>query len=253
MKIKDLINRIEERYPLASQSSWDNSGVQIGDLQADLKGIYICMDAEKANVEEAIRLGANLIISHHPLFFSGLKSLVKGDFSYEIIELAIKNDLTIYASHTPFDASKEGMKNTPLIKMAEKVIYDFVEDEAETFGIIMEVKDKRLVEISEEIKERLGKYNLSEITRIYKANDRPIKRIAYMGGSGASYIAAAKAKGADLYISADVKYHDAQLAKRLDINLIDLGHDQSEMHFVDIMYDYLKDFKNVHKTYKTFR
>ena len=74
-----------------------------------------------------------------------------------------------------------------------------------------------------------------------------------MGGSGASYIGDAAAKGADLYITADVKYHDAQLAKRLDLNLIDLGHDQSEMHFVDIMAEYLKDFSNVHKTYKTFR
>lgn len=253
MKIKDAINKIEDKFPLSTQSSWDNSGVQVGDLNADLKGIYICMDAEVDNVKEAIDLGANLIITHHPFIFSGIKSLVKGDFSYEIIDLAIKNNLTIYASHTPFDASPDGMKATPLLKMARSVDYNFVADEDQTFGVIMETDNQDLKEIEDVINVALAKYKLTHITRIYQANDRPINRIAYMGGSGASYIAAAKARGADLYISADVKYHDAQLAKRLDLNLIDLGHDQSEMHFVDIMAEYLKDFLNVHKTYKTFR
>lgn len=253
MKIKDAINKIEDKFPLSTQSSWDNSGIQVGDLDADLKGVYICMDAEVDNVKEAIDLGANLIITHHPFIFSGIKSLVKGDFSYEIIDLAIKNNLTIYASHTPFDASADGMKATPLLKMARSVDYDFVADEDQTFGVIMETDNQSMEEIEDVINVALGKYKLTHITRIYQANDRPINRIAYMGGSGASYIAAAKARGADLYISADVKYHDAQLAKRLDLNLIDLGHDQSEMHFVDIMAEYLKDFPNVHKTYKTFR
>ena len=253
MKIKDAINKIEEKFPLFTQSSWDNSGIQVGDLDADLKGIYICMDAEVANVKEAIDLGANLILAHHPFIFSGIKSLVKGDFSYEIIDLAIKNNLTIYACHTPFDASAEGMKATPLLKMAKSVDYDFVNDEDQTFGVVMETNNQSLEEIEDVIKVALSKYKLADITRIYQANDKPINRIAYMGGSGASYIGAAAAKGADLYITGDVKYHDAQLAKRLDLNLIDLGHDQSEMHFVDIMADYLKDFSNIHKTYKTFR
>lgn len=257
MKIKNIIENIEALYPLDKQSSWDNSGVQIGNLEEEVKGIYIALDAEIFHVKKAIELGANFIITHHPLIFGGIKSLTHGEFMYEVIALAMKHKLTIYATHTPFDQSEVGMKNSPLLKFGTNIDYDFVLDEGITFGTLMDVEPNSFEDCQNKIVETLEPYGLTHLTRAYKANDNAIKKVAIMGGSGAGYICDAKISGADLYITADVKYHDIQLAKRLGLNLIDLSHDQSEIHFVDIMSEQLLNSNpdldgKIHSSYKTY-
>lgn len=253
MLIKDIITKIEQKYPLSTQSPWDNSGVQIGDLNQELTGIYISLDAEIANIKEAIKNNCNLIITHHPLIFSGIKRLVKGEFNYSVIELAMAHKLTIYSSHTPFDASPDGMKNTPLLELGEDVNYDFVEEDHITFGTTMNVAPQSLSEFVEKIKNKLKRYGLTDNMRVYQANDKPIQKVAIMGGSGAGFIEHAKRIGADLYVTADVKYHDAQLAKRIGINLIDLTHDGSEIHFVDIMKKQLEQETKIITSYQTIK
>lgn len=257
MKIKNIIEQIEALYPLDRQSSWDNSGVQIGNLDEEVKGIYIALDAEIFHIKKAIELGANLIITHHPLIFGGIKSLRRGEFMYEVIELAMKHNLTIYATHTPFDQSELGMKNSPLLKFGTNVDYDFVLDEGITFGTLMEIEPTSFEDCKNNIVEILEPYGFTHLLRAYKANDNAIQKIAIMGGRGAGYIGDAKSCGANLYITADVKYHDIQLAKRLGLNLIDLSHDQSEIHFVDIMSEQLLNSNpeldgKIHNSYKTY-
>lgn len=136
MEIKEIINELEKFAELSLQESWDNCGVQVGCVQNELKGIVLCLDVTEKTILKAIETDSNLIISHHPLIFNGLKSLTGITKVEKIIIDAIKNGIVIYSAHTNFDkapkgvsfalAQKIGLKNiTPLLcedKTLKKVI-----------------------------------------------------------------------------------------------------------------------------------
>ena len=124
-KIKDVIAHIESFAPPALQESYDNAGLIVGDKNQDLKGILICLDSIEAVVDEAIEMGANLIVAHHPILFSGLKKITGNSYMERVIIKAIKNDIAIYAAHTNLDnvqngvnaifAEKLGLTNTKIL------------------------------------------------------------------------------------------------------------------------------------------
>lgn len=245
MKINQLIKKLDEFYPLELQLSWDNSGLQIGDKNSNIKKVYICLDLEDFHVENAIKENANLIITHHPLFMKDVKQLEKGSFYYDVIKKLILNDINVLSYHTPFDISIFGMKNFFISKLKTNEKEVFAIDENKSLGSIFDIETKKLSEIVDLIKAHYIEFydikDWSNFIRVYGNMDRKIKRIAYLGGSGADFISDAVDKRADLYITGDIKYHDAQLAYRNNLNLIDLSHGISEIHFVDVMNEKLKE------------
>ena len=117
MKIKEITDAIENFAPLYMQESWDNSGMQVGDASRDITGVLLCTDVREDIIAEAIERGANLVISHHPLLFRGLKKIVGRTYQERIVALAIKNDIAIYCAHTNMDCACGGVN----FKMAEKL------------------------------------------------------------------------------------------------------------------------------------
>ena len=117
MLIKEITNAIEAVAPLYLQESWDNSGMQVGSADIEVTGVLLCTDVREEILEEAIERGANLIISHHPLLFRGLKKIVGRTYQERIVARAIKNDITIYCAHTNMDSAVGGVN----FKMAEKI------------------------------------------------------------------------------------------------------------------------------------
>ncbi len=117
MRVKDITTAIEEYAPLWLQESWDNSGMQVGDLNSEVTGVVLCTDVREEILDEAIERGANLIISHHPLLFRGLKKIVGRTYQERIVARAIKHDITIYCAHTNMDSAQGGVN----FKMAEKL------------------------------------------------------------------------------------------------------------------------------------
>jgi dinuclear metal center YbgI/SA1388 family protein len=111
MKIKDLITAIEQRAPLSLQEAYDNSGMQTGDVNEPIRGVLICLDVTEAVIDEAIELGCNLIISHHPLIFRGIKSLTGANYIERSIVKACNHHLAIYASHTNLDNAPGGVSH----------------------------------------------------------------------------------------------------------------------------------------------
>src|ERR1700749_4462726 len=103
MQIKDILFEIEQFAPLQYQESYDNCGVQVGDVNNIATGALLTLDVTEAVVDEAVALGYNLIIAHHPVIFSGLKSLTGKNFVERVILKAIKNNIVIYAAHTNLD------------------------------------------------------------------------------------------------------------------------------------------------------
>ncbi len=116
MKIKDITRLLEEKFPLALQENYDNSGLQVGSGETEITGVLISVDITNEVIDEAISLGFNLVISHHPLIFGGLKKLTGANYIEKLVLKAIKNDISLYAIHTNLDNSIDGT-NSHLAKL----------------------------------------------------------------------------------------------------------------------------------------
>ncbi len=145
MKIKDIINVLEDFAPLAYQESYDNAGLIIGNKNSETNGALLCIDVTEEIIDEAIKKDANLIVSHHPIVFSGLKKITGKNYIERIIIKAIKHDIAIYASHTNIDSviggvnskicEKIGLKNckilSPISNGLQKLVTFVPEDHAD--------------------------------------------------------------------------------------------------------------------------
>jgi dinuclear metal center YbgI/SA1388 family protein len=142
MKIKEIIESIEEFAPLSYQESYDNAGLIVGDKNLECSGALLCLDAVEAVLDEAIRLGYNLVIAHHPIVFTGLKKITGRTYVERVILKAIKNDIAIYAAHTNLDnvlngvnkqlADKLGLQNCRILapkKNILKKLYTYITPE----------------------------------------------------------------------------------------------------------------------------
>ena len=117
MKLKEIIGVFEQVAPFAFQESYDNSGLQTGNPAMEINAILICIDVTEEVLEEAVKLKANLIISHHPLIFHGIKSLTGKNFTERILIRALKEDVAILSVHTNFDSIAGGVSS----KICEKL------------------------------------------------------------------------------------------------------------------------------------
>ena len=136
MKIKEIVSALERFAPLPLQDGFDNAGLQIGLTEAEATGALLCLDVTEAVLDEAIALGYNLVIAHHPLLFKGCKSITGRDYVERCILKAIKNDIVIYAAHTNMDnawggvnfkiAEKLGLKNVRVLEPKENALLKLV-------------------------------------------------------------------------------------------------------------------------------
>ena len=239
MYIKEIISLIEDYAPLKLQASFDNSGLLCGDPERELTSILLCIDVTEEVVKEAIDKGHNLIISHHPLIFSGLKHITPATYVERCVIDAIKHDITIYAAHTNMDVVANGVSG----RMADKLdLYhrQILQPEGDPmdgngFGIIGELQQPvESMAFLQQVKEIFRCDRLR-----YTTPHTPfIQRVAVCGGAGASFFKQALAGQADIYISGDFKYHDFFLTENR-IMIADIGHYESEQFTKEIFYEIL--------------
>jgi len=131
LRIRDIVSSIEQIAPMSYQESYDNSGLIVGDYNQEVSGVVICLDVIESVVEEAIQLGANMIIAHHPIVFKGLKRFNGNNYVERTVMLAIKNDIAIYAAHTNIDSVRGGVseKICDLIGLKNKKILSPVSED----------------------------------------------------------------------------------------------------------------------------
>ena len=239
MYIKEIISLIEDYAPLKFQASFDNSGLLCGNPERELTSILLCIDVTEEVIKEAIDKGHNLIISHHPLIFSGLKHITPATYVERCVIDAIKHDITIYAAHTNMDVVSNGVSG----RMADKLdLYhrQILQPEGDPmtgngFGIIGELQHPvESMAFLQQIKEIFRCDRLRYTTpHIFS-----IQRVAVWGGAGASFFKQALAGQADIYISGDFKYHDFFLTENR-IMIADIGHYESEQFTKEIFYEIL--------------
>ncbi|MBS4889124.1 MAG: Nif3-like dinuclear metal center hexameric protein [Anaerococcus vaginalis] len=235
MKIKDVIKFLEERFPLSLQEDWDNSGLQIGNIENDLTNIMISLDLDEQTIQKAKEKSCNLIINHHPFLFSSIKSIDLNKGNGKIIKDLIKNDITVFAMHTNLDIGKGGV-NDNLAKLLELRDISNLDTNNENpmarFGYTDEIT---AYDFSKFVKEKLNCKGLI----LYGDKDKKIEKVALCGGAGSDFINDAIKKGCDLIVTSDVKYHEA-IDNCKKINIVDPGHFASENHIIYMIKDLLE-------------
>ncbi len=236
MKVKDIINVIEDFAPLKIQEEWDNSGLCVGSPEDEVSSILIALDCTPELVDEAIACGADMIITHHPLIFTGLKKINPEDFVGLAIIKAISAGIAIYSAHTSADKVIKGVSGAMATKLGLKKV-EILDDEGEGYGlgVVGELsKELTAEELIALVKE---KFSLKTI-KVSRPIDEKIKKVAMCGGSGSSLIPKALSSGAQAYISADMSYH--HFFTQDNFMILDIGHYESEIEIVEVLFSLLK-------------
>ena len=239
MVLKQIIDIIESVAPRRQQEAWDNSGLQVGDVSREIHSVLLAVDVSEAVVAEAIREGCDLILSHHPLLFHGLKHLTGSTPQERCVAEAIRHDIAIYSSHTSMDKALRGVSG----RMAEmlglqdlRILVPSADNPQTGLGVIGTLPQPMLW--SGWLKHVQQVFGAGYVR--YTASPKPtISRVALCGGAGAEFIPEAIAAGADTYLSADIKYHDMQAAAG-QIMAVDIDHWTSEHFTRDIFAELLQ-------------
>ena len=236
MKARDIINVIEEFAPLSIQEKWDNSGLCIGSPDADVTSVLIGLDCTPELVDEAVECGADMIVTHHPLIFSGLKKISPEDQVGAAVIKAISNGISIYAAHTSADKVIAGVSGAMAAKLGLENVRILDEDgEGTGLGVVGDLPEPlTAAEAVSLVKDRFA----LKAMRTSRPVEGRISRVAMCGGSGGSLIGAAMASGAQLYISGDISYHN--FFTKDGFMIMDLGHYESEIEIVDILFSLLR-------------
>ena len=229
-QVIDIYKALDELAPFSSQTSWDNSGVLVGSLSSKVKKIILTLDITYETAVEAYKIGADLVISHHPVIFSPLKRL---DENNPAVVLS-KHNITAICMHTNFDIANGGMNDILCEKLDLSPNEGEVLNENDNIGRICCLsKPADVPTVAKWVKDALG-------CRIVRYNDtgREVSRVGICSGSGAEYFTDALEKGCQLLITGDIKHHDFIDAHNAGISLIDAGHFYTE----NIFYEKLKAF-----------
>ena len=236
MKARDIISVIESFAPLSIQENWDNSGLCVGSEDDEVTSVLLGLDCTPELVDEAVECGADMIVTHHPLIFSGLKKISPDDQVGAAVIKAIKAGISIYAAHTSADKVIAGVSGAMASRLGLVNVSILDEDgEGTGLGVVGDLPQPvTAAEAVTLVKERFGLKAL----RSSRPVEGMISRVAMCGGSGGSLIKAAMASGAQLYLSGDISYHN--FFTRDGFMIMDIGHYESEIEIVDILFSLLR-------------
>jgi dinuclear metal center YbgI/SA1388 family protein len=241
MKIKSVLDYLEQRFPLSLQEDFDNCGVQCGDVEQEITGALVCFEMSEKVIEEALSMNANLVISHHPLILRrGICKIEPKDRVGGIICKALEHKMVLYSMHTNIDSAAGGGNDAFAERLGLTDVRVLVPAAGEQtdgsarngLGRIGRLPQAMsTVEFLKFVKEKM---NLSVI-RYNGSVDRTIERVAVCGGGGSSFIEDALASGADAYVTGDIKYHDF-FRPNGKMLLADIGHYEGEYFIREIIY-----------------
>lgn len=228
MTVYDIASAIEAFAPLPLQESYDNAGMQVGRGDRNVNAVMLCLDVTAEVLEEAIRRQCEMIVSHHPLIFHGLKSLTGADETQRIVMRALEAGVAIYSAHTNLDSTWNGVSHemAHILGLSDISVLEPAEGNPRAgLGVVGSITPTPKLELLRRIKE---KFNVGCLRYSSQSSTLVVKRVALCGGSGGSLIRRALDAGVDLYVTADVKYHDfATYGQRMVI--ADIGHYESEL------------------------
>lgn len=230
MKYKDLISLIEEIAPTEEYKDIDNSGVQIYTGKEEINKVLVCLEINEDVIEEAVRKNADMILTHHPLIFNPAYVIDYDDFPGRYIQYAIANDICVYSAHLSFDFAPKG-NNYYMMQLLNLFIRDACSKDEGYYGQLPEPMN--FAEVCEYIEDCLDLPK--NYIRCVDGGKDQIVKIGLCTGAGGDFLYDAVKEGCDLFITGDLKLHEAQYAKASGMSVIDAGHYGTEKIFVENM------------------
>lgn len=239
MKCYEIIEKLETLSPVSYAEAWDNIGLLAGRRDKEVNIIYIALDATDDVIEEAVRLKADLLLTHHPLIFKKMSRVNTDDFIGRRVFRLIQNDICYYAMHTNFDVMGMADAAADELKLQNcQVLNVTYEDEISKEGCGRYgsfTSEMSLAECAELVKRT---YHVPNVRVFGNLTDR-VEMAAVMPGSGGSYIQDALRAGADVMITGDIDHHEGIDAVAQGLNVIDAGHYGIEKLFIPYMKEFL--------------
>ena len=240
MECKKVIEILEKQSPKSYACDWDNVGLLVGREDKEIQKIYIALDATDEAIEEAIANGADMLLTHHPMIFKGMKRVTQEDFIGRRIIRLIQNNISYYAMHTNFDvmgmadlaADYLGISDTRVLEITS--VSETGEEGIGRYGSLK--KEMTVRECCEEVKQAFSLENV----KVFGNLERKVKTAAISPGSGRSVISNALQAGVDVLITGDIDHHEGIDAVAQKLTVIDAGHYGVEHIFIPYMEQYLK-------------
>ncbi|MBN1881544.1 MAG: Nif3-like dinuclear metal center hexameric protein [Deltaproteobacteria bacterium] len=234
--VQDIITIVESIAPLFTAESWDNSGFQLGERSAQVKKVALSLDATPTVIRSAVSQGADLLITHHPLIFPHITHIDRGSAFGAAVAWAFTHDLSIYSSHTPLDHSPQGtnLALSQTLRLLDPAPLPRRLDAEAADGIVFTGTLKRpmpLASFAQYVRDTLGatsvRYTGDGASQVYV--------IAVCGGSGGDCIDRARERGADVFVTGEVRHHQALAALDTNIHIVEAGHYHTEWCTVPLL------------------
>jgi len=241
LKAKEIIEIMNKWAPPSLVDHWDNTGFQIGDDNKEVDKILLALDLDYNVYKWAKLHDFKMIITHHPAIFAPMKSITTNSYKEGLIYNLIKDGIVVFNVHTNLDRAEGGLndylakilglKNLQVLeidKMGEEVDHGY--------GRVGDIEEVSLSEYLQFIKGRLE----TDYLIVYGETEKTVKRVAVCGGSGAEFITHAHRSNASIYVTGDIKYHDAQEGAELGITVVDAGHYHTEKIILPVIKEHLE-------------
>lgn len=240
MLIREITDVIERFAPLGWQEPYDNAGLIVGRPDDEVHAALLAVDVTDEVMDEAERTGCDLIVTHHPIVFHPLKRFNSADAVQRCVERAIRRGIALYACHTNLDSAPGGMswRLAGMLGVGElRVLQPAPDDDRVGFGVVGSLPEP--VDTVEFMRQMQRVLSLRVVRYSDIASER-VRRVAVCTGAGASLIGEARRAGADLYVTADLKYNDFMTPDKA-LTVADIGHFESEYCAIQILFDILSE------------
>ena len=240
VKIKEVLSALERFAPLPLQESWDNAGLQLGLTETEVSGALLCLDVNERIVDEAMAKGCNLIVSHHPLLFRGLKTISDLTDVQRTVMRAIKQGIAVVSMHTNMDNARGGVNFKIAQKLGLQNVVFFAQKQVDGIeagsGVVGELPEAMAADdFIIGVKNAFG----VECAMCNELLRRPIKRVAICGGAGDFLLDEAVKNQADAFITGEMHYHQ-YFGYEQQIQICVIGHYQSEQYTAEIFEEIIR-------------
>ena len=234
VKIKQVLEALERFAPLPLQESWDNAGLQIGLTEAEVSGVLLCLDVTEAIIDEAVSKHCNLVVSHHPVLFHGLKQVSDLTDVQRTVRKAIRHDICVISMHTNMDNAKGGVNYKIAEKLGGKVL-NSSDEEKQALVMAELTQPMAAADFIAMVKERFG----VKCALCNELLQRPISRVAICGGAGDFMLDEAISARADAFITGEMHYH-VYFGHEQQIQICVIGHYESEQFTSEIFHEIIE-------------
>ncbi|MBO5159786.1 MAG: Nif3-like dinuclear metal center hexameric protein [Lachnospiraceae bacterium] len=237
MKCKEIIQVLEEACPLKYAESWDNTGFQIGDREKDVAHIFVAMDVTDENIAEAIRLGADMMVTHHPMLFSPLSSVTTDSINGRRVIKLIENGICYMSTHTNYDSCRMADLAAERLALTE---CEVLEEVADGIGIGKVGKLPEKMTLRECALYVKKVFDIPSV-RFFGDGEQKVTVAAICPGAGKSLVKECHGKGAEVYITGDIDHHTGIDQVDDALPIIDAGHYGVEHIYIEDMYQLLSE------------